>query len=86
MSPEYAMGGIFSEKSDIYSFGVLILEIISGRKNTSFYYCEQHQAWMTFTDSDKMGVGAKASLAELPKLVLSANVFSFAVMCTFAIN
>ncbi|KAL3726426.1 hypothetical protein ACJRO7_031339 [Eucalyptus globulus] len=35
MSPEYAMGGIFSEKSDIYSFGVLLLEIVSSKKNTS---------------------------------------------------
>ncbi|KAK3416716.1 hypothetical protein EUGRSUZ_H02483, partial [Eucalyptus grandis] len=34
MSPEYAMGGIFSEKSDIYSFGVLLLEIVSSKKNT----------------------------------------------------
>jgi serine/threonine protein kinase len=37
MSPEYAMEGIFSIKSDIYSFGVIMLEIISGRKNNSFY-------------------------------------------------
>ncbi|KAM5586786.1 G-type lectin S-receptor-like serine/threonine-protein kinase [Rosa sericea] len=36
MSPEYAMEGIFSTKSDIYSFGVLMLEIISGRKSSSF--------------------------------------------------
>ncbi|XP_028788534.1 cysteine-rich receptor-like protein kinase 10 [Neltuma alba] len=37
MAPEYAMHGHISIKSDIYSFGVLILEIISGKKNTSFY-------------------------------------------------
>ncbi|KAG8043189.1 hypothetical protein GUJ93_ZPchr0119g33242 [Zizania palustris] len=36
ISPEYAMEGKFSEKSDVFSFGVLILEIVSGRKNTSF--------------------------------------------------
>ncbi|KAL2589198.1 hypothetical protein GLYMA_13G248700v4 [Glycine max] len=36
MSPEYAMEGLFSEKSDVFSFGVLLLEIISGRKNSSF--------------------------------------------------
>ncbi|KAJ8773700.1 hypothetical protein K2173_006350 [Erythroxylum novogranatense] len=36
MSPEYAMHGQFSVKSDAYSFGVLVLEIISGRKNSSF--------------------------------------------------
>ncbi|KAL9366199.1 hypothetical protein Peur_037398 [Populus x canadensis] len=33
MSPEYAMEGVFSVKSDAYSFGVLVLEIVSGRKN-----------------------------------------------------
>ncbi|XP_010433941.1 PREDICTED: cysteine-rich receptor-like protein kinase 10 [Camelina sativa] len=37
MSPEYAMHGQYSMKSDIYSFGVLVLEIISGKKNSSFY-------------------------------------------------
>ncbi|RYR35896.1 hypothetical protein Ahy_A10g050993 [Arachis hypogaea] len=37
MSPEYAMEGLFSEKSDVFSFGVLLLEIVSRRKNTKFY-------------------------------------------------
>lgn len=31
MSPEYALQGRFSVKSDIYSFGVLLLEIITGQ-------------------------------------------------------
>ncbi|KAK7271321.1 hypothetical protein RJT34_27117 [Clitoria ternatea] len=35
MSPEYAMEGIFSIKSDVYAFGVLVLEIISGRRNNA---------------------------------------------------
>ncbi|KAK7357538.1 hypothetical protein VNO80_16827 [Phaseolus coccineus] len=34
MSPEYAMHGQFSDKSDVFSFGVMILEIISGKKNS----------------------------------------------------
>ncbi|CAL9104087.1 unnamed protein product [Musa textilis] len=37
MSPEYAMDGIFSVKSDVFSFGVLVLEIISGKKNRGIY-------------------------------------------------
>ena len=40
MSPEYAMHGQFSEKSDVFSFGVMVLEIISGKKNScSFESC-----------------------------------------------
>ncbi|KAG0609823.1 hypothetical protein M758_7G016400 [Ceratodon purpureus] len=33
LAPEYASMGQLSEKVDVYSFGVLILEIIAGRKN-----------------------------------------------------
>jgi hypothetical protein len=36
MAPEYASAGIFSTKSDVFSFGVLILEIISGKRNSGF--------------------------------------------------
>ena len=35
--PEYAMHGEFSVKIDVYSFGVLLMEIISGKKNSCFY-------------------------------------------------
>jgi serine/threonine protein kinase len=40
MSPEYAMDGVFSTKSDVFSFGVLVLEIVSGKKNRGFYHAE----------------------------------------------
>ncbi|KAL5712737.1 hypothetical protein ACHQM5_014878 [Ranunculus cassubicifolius] len=32
LAPEYSMHGIVDEKTDIYAFGVLLLEIITGRK------------------------------------------------------
>ncbi|XP_075648560.1 G-type lectin S-receptor-like serine/threonine-protein kinase RKS1 isoform X1 [Castanea sativa] len=38
MSPEYAMQGLFSIKSDIYSFGVLLLEIVTGKKNSTHHH------------------------------------------------
>ncbi|KAJ6885690.1 hypothetical protein NC651_026361 [Populus alba x Populus x berolinensis] len=37
MSPEYAVFGNFSVKSDVFSFGVMLLEIVSGKKNNRFY-------------------------------------------------
>ncbi|KAI8562777.1 hypothetical protein RHMOL_Rhmol03G0061600 [Rhododendron molle] len=39
MSPEYLMHGKFSAKSDVFSFGVLVLEIISGKRN-NFYHSD----------------------------------------------
>ncbi|MED6134163.1 hypothetical protein PIB30_034691 [Stylosanthes scabra] len=38
MSPEYAIDGQFSFKSDVFSFGVLLLEILSGKKNKGFLH------------------------------------------------
>ena len=35
MVPEYASEGLFSIKSDVFSFGVLTLEIISGKRTSS---------------------------------------------------
>ena len=48
MSPEYAMEGRFSEKSDVFSFGVLLLEILSGRRSSSFYNDEQSMSLLGF--------------------------------------
>ncbi|KAK9056989.1 hypothetical protein SSX86_024355 [Deinandra increscens subsp. villosa] len=36
MAPEYTIDGIYSTKSDVFSFGVLVLEIVSGKKNRGF--------------------------------------------------
>ncbi|XP_020224651.1 G-type lectin S-receptor-like serine/threonine-protein kinase At4g27290 [Cajanus cajan] len=43
MPPEYAMHGSFSTKSDVFSFGVIVIEIISGRKNRGFRDPHHHQ-------------------------------------------
>ena len=40
MSPEYAIDGNFSIKSDVFSFGVLVLEIVTGKRNRGFTHPE----------------------------------------------
>ncbi|KAL5736150.1 hypothetical protein ACOSQ2_030938 [Xanthoceras sorbifolium] len=40
MSPEYTVDGIFSVKSDVFSFGVLVLEIVSGKRNRGFCHTD----------------------------------------------
>lgn len=42
MAPEYAMRGQYSVKSDVFSFGVLMLEIVAGRRNGGSYESEQY--------------------------------------------
>ncbi|CAN0852668.1 G-type lectin S-receptor-like serine/threonine-protein kinase At1g61370 [Linum grandiflorum] len=65
MSPEYLLAGMFSEKSDVFSFGVLLLEIVSGRKTTSFHYEEQHSsllayAWRSWSETEGVGMADDA--------------------------
>jgi len=42
MSPEYAAHGQYSIKSDVFSFGVLVLEIMSGKKNRGFCHSNHY--------------------------------------------
>ncbi|XP_027911842.1 cysteine-rich receptor-like protein kinase 10 [Vigna unguiculata] len=48
MAPEYAMQGLFSVKSDVFSFGVLVLETICGRKNNGFYLSEHDETLLLY--------------------------------------
>ncbi|KAH9796552.1 putative cysteine-rich receptor-like protein kinase 35 [Citrus sinensis] len=48
MAPEYVTRGNFSIKSDVFSFGVLVLEIISGQKNNSFRIGEEAEDLLTY--------------------------------------
>jgi serine/threonine protein kinase len=40
MAPEYVMHGHLSVGADVFSFGVLVLELISGQRNSTF--SQQH--------------------------------------------
>ncbi|XP_019259411.1 PREDICTED: cysteine-rich receptor-like protein kinase 10 isoform X3 [Nicotiana attenuata] len=55
MSPEYALAGLFSVKSDVFSFGVMVLEVISGKKNRISHDSDSppnliRQAWELWND------------------------------------
>ncbi|KZV53241.1 G-type lectin S-receptor-like serine/threonine-protein kinase [Dorcoceras hygrometricum] len=58
MAPEYVSQGRFSEKTDVYSFGVMLLEIVSGKENNSFQLEDQEQmsliayAWKQWQEGD----------------------------------
>ena len=51
MSLEYAVKGNFSEKSDVYNFGILMLEIVSGKKGSCIYHPERHMNLVGYVSS-----------------------------------
>ncbi|KAJ0897083.1 putative protein kinase RLK-Pelle-DLSV family [Helianthus annuus] len=60
ISPEYAANGLFSVKSDIFSYGVLVLEIVSGKKNRGFVHEYDHDinllghAWKLYEEGNSL--------------------------------
>ncbi|KAF6159065.1 hypothetical protein GIB67_032682 [Kingdonia uniflora] len=71
MSPEYAIDGLFSMKSDVFSFGVLVLEVVSGKKNRGFDHPEHDlnllgHAWKLWNDGQALEVMEKLKEDSLP--------------------
>ncbi|XP_017408618.2 LOW QUALITY PROTEIN: cysteine-rich receptor-like protein kinase 25 [Vigna angularis] len=62
MSPEYLILGRFFEKSDVFSFGVMVLEIITGKKNASSYESNRiaynlfSYVWRQWKDHATLGI------------------------------
>ncbi|XP_057728528.1 G-type lectin S-receptor-like serine/threonine-protein kinase SD1-1 isoform X3 [Arachis stenosperma] len=55
LSPEYIIDGVYSTKSDVFSFGVLVLEIVSGNRNRGFTHQDHNfnllgHAWKLFME------------------------------------
>lgn len=92
MAPEYAMGGRFSEKSDVFSFGVLVLEIISGRRNTSFYNDEMalsllEYAWKVCNEGNfEVLIDERVSSPELLAEIIRCTHIGLLCVQEFPIN
>ncbi|KAM3302397.1 G-type lectin S-receptor-like serine/threonine-protein kinase [Capsicum chacoense] len=55
LSPEYASQGLYSVKSDVFSFGILVLEIVSGKSNRRFSHPDHYlnllgHAWKIYKE------------------------------------
>ncbi|TVT97124.1 hypothetical protein EJB05_57635, partial [Eragrostis curvula] len=48
MSPEYAYYGHVSTKSNMFSFGVIVLEMVTGRRNNSTYECADSVSLLSY--------------------------------------
>ena len=48
LAPEYFMHGMVDEKTDVYAYGVLLLEIIAGRRPIDHLKKQNLLLWVTF--------------------------------------
>ncbi|XP_024033347.1 G-type lectin S-receptor-like serine/threonine-protein kinase At4g27290 isoform X3 [Citrus clementina] len=79
MPPEYAIDGLFSVKSDVFSFGVLVLEIVCGKRNRGFYHADHHHnllghAWRLWIEERPVelinkSLGGSYSLSEVLRCI-----------------
>ncbi|XP_058211363.1 G-type lectin S-receptor-like serine/threonine-protein kinase B120 [Rhododendron vialii] len=84
MSPEYASEGLFSIKSDVFSFGVLLLEILSGKRSTGFYNSDSLNLLGYAWDLWKSGRGEGIKdpiLPDIPSTNMLRRYVNIALLC-----
>ncbi|KAH6826694.1 hypothetical protein C2S53_008890 [Perilla frutescens var. hirtella] len=86
MSPEYAMEGLFSVKSDVFAFGVLMLEIISGKKNSGFYGSDHlsllRYAWNLWkNDSSDELIDPVLDMSDSSSSILALRYIQISLLC-----
>ncbi|KAJ0429973.1 putative protein kinase RLK-Pelle-DLSV family [Helianthus annuus] len=82
MAPEYAMHGQFSVKSDVFSYGVLVLEMVTGQKNQCFRNEESVEdllsfawkSWRNGTASDIIDPILKTGSGSLRDIIRSIHI------------
>ncbi|XP_058100926.1 probable LRR receptor-like serine/threonine-protein kinase At1g53430 isoform X1 [Magnolia sinica] len=86
MAPEYAMRGYLTDKADVYSYGVVLLEIVSGKSNTNYRPKEEFVYLLDWA----YVLFEKGSLLELVDPVLGSDyskeealgMLNLALLCT----
>ncbi|KAF5729911.1 LRR receptor-like serine/threonine-protein kinase [Tripterygium wilfordii] len=72
LAPEYVTTGRFTERSDVYAFGVMVLQIISGKQllTNSMRLGAASCTFENFVDTDLKGNFSQSEVAVLAKLAL----------------
>ncbi|XP_028754481.1 cysteine-rich receptor-like protein kinase 3 [Neltuma alba] len=86
MAPEYVVQGKLSEKADVYSFGVLLIEIISGKRSSSFVLNASsilQVAW-NLHRSDNLGNMVDPSLQDNYPAEEARRLLQIGLLCTQA--
>jgi serine/threonine protein kinase len=86
-APEYAIHGQLSEKVDTYSFGVVVLEILSGRKSNDTRLEPETQyllerAWKLYESDNLMGLVDQSLDPEEYKPEEVKRIMEIALLCT----
>ncbi|XP_038993844.1 cysteine-rich receptor-like protein kinase 19 [Hibiscus syriacus] len=83
--PEYVTKGIYSTKYDVYSFGILLLQIISGKRNFSHRGCHENLNLLEYAyELRKQGRGAEffdSSLDDLSSSCKLIRCMQVALLC-----
>eukprot|EP00249_Psilotum_nudum_P010124 c22346_g1_i3 orf=973-2658(-) len=57
LAPEYALNGQLTEKADIFNFGLVVLEIVSGRRNTDLHQPPEKHHLLDWVCTSNYGMG-----------------------------
>ncbi|KAK3183604.1 hypothetical protein Dsin_030890 [Dipteronia sinensis] len=86
MAPEYLVRGQLTEKADVYSFGILILEIVCGRRNNAFtqYANSPLQTVWTLYRLNQLVEAVDPNLKDDFPAKEACNVLQIGLLCTQA--